>query len=171
MNYALVVVAQEGYQDKEYEGTVKGLTAAGYDIIISSKEVGPCTGKFGGTVQATMAMRDADTSDFEKVAFIGGPGARPLAGDEDAVELVMRFTLRKKPIGAICIAPTILAAAGVLQGKKATVHDTDGKDAAFLRDHGAVYTGEPVTVDGLFVTANGPDAAEEFGKTLASLKA
>ncbi|MEK7136703.1 MAG: DJ-1/PfpI family protein, partial [Patescibacteria group bacterium] len=91
---------------------------------------------------------------------------------KDSASHVRRFML-----GAICIAPTILARAGVLRGKKATVWDpsTGSGQVALptpsqvLRECGAQYTGEAVTVDGKIVTANGPAAAEEFGRRLASI--
>ena len=75
----------------------------------------------------------------------------------------------RKPLGAICIAPTILAAAGVLEGIKATVWNRDNAESAFLELHGAIFTNESVTQDGLIITGNGPEAAEEFGKIFASL--
>lgn len=169
MKRALIVVAQQGFQDQELEGTAKALHAAGFELFLCSKEVGECTGKFGATVDATVAMRDADTADFECIAFIGGPGARALAEDEDALDLASRFMLRQKPMGAICIAPTILAAAGLLRGKRATVWNEDGETAKLIEDAGATYTGEDVTVDGLLVTGNGPAAADRFGAALASV--
>jgi protease I len=63
-----------------------------------------------------------------------------------------------------------LAKARVLEGRKATVWDSGGEQAALLEKYGAEYTGDTVTVDGLIVTANGPAAAEEFGRTLAALQ-
>jgi protease I len=33
---------------------------------------------------------------------------------------------------------------------------------------GADYTGESVTQDGRIITANGPEAAREFGKTIVN---
>ena len=169
MPTALIVVAQQGYQDHELEGTARGLADAGFELTLCSKEEGPCTGKLGTQLDATIAMRDADTADFDCIAFIGGPGARVLAEDDEAIELAQRFSLRGKPIGAICIAPTILAEAGILQGKKATAWNEDGLQKNFLMSRGATFTGAPVTVDGSIVTGNGPDAAQEFGRTFASI--
>jgi protease I len=169
MKRALIVVAQHGFQDHELEGTAKALDNAGFELTLCSKEEGKCVGKFGAELEATIAMRDADTADFDTIAFIGGPGARALAEDEDALDLASRFALRGKPMGAICIAPTILAAAGVLRGKHATVWNEDGVTDRVLREGGATYTGDAVTIDGLLVTGNGPKAAEEFGKALASI--
>jgi protease I len=165
----LIILAQHGYQDQEYAGTRKGLEEAGYAVTVASTEVGTCTGKFGGKVEATVALRNVEVTPFDKVAFIGGPGAAALADDEDAQQIARETVKQGKGLGAICIAPTILARAGVLKGKKATVWDNAGVQAALLWEEGAEYTGEDVTVDRKIVTANGPAAAEEFGRTLASL--
>lgn len=170
MPKALLVVAQQGYQDHEFEGTYQGLTQGGFDVEIASKEAGECTGKFGGTLQATIAMRDVVAESYDRIAFIGGPGAGPLASDADALKLANDAARTGHPLGAICIAPTILAKARVLDGKRATVWDNEGEQIAILEQYGATYTGENVTVDGLIVTGNGPEAALEFGKTLATLQ-
>lgn len=170
MKKALLVIAQTGYQDVELAGTQNALLAAGFEVTIASKEEGPCTGKFGGTEEALLAMRDVDPVAYDVLAFIGGPGAHALAEDQEAILLAKTRRDSGKLIGAICIAPTILAAAGVLDGKHATVWDDgQGTQQRFLAERGAIYTGEPVVVDGLVVTANGPDAAEAFGKTLADM--
>lgn len=169
MEKALIILAKEGYQDKEYEGTHVGLTSAGYEITVASTEEGECRGKFGGSVVSTTALRDVDVSKFEKVAFIGGPGAVALADDEDAKRIAQDAVRLEKKLGAICIAPIILARVGVLKGRRATVWDSGGIQAKLLQVEGAIYTGEDVTQDGDIVTANGPEAAEEFGRVFAGL--
>lgn len=170
MPHALVIIAKEGFQDHEYEGTREGLEAGGFAVMVASTEAGPCAGKFGASVEADIAMRDADLSDVDRIAFVGGPGAASLQDDDDAKALARGAYESGKVVGAICIAPTILAKAKVLTGKNATVWNGDGNQAALLEAHGASFTGDAVTVDGTIVTANGPDAAEEFGKTLARLE-
>jgi protease I len=169
MPNALIILAQSGYQDHEYAGTRSGLESAGYAITIGSSAVGTCTGKGGSSEEATIALSDVDVSTFDKVAFVGGPGAAAFIDDSDAHRIARDTVSQGKILGAICIAPTILARAGVLKHKKATVWDSGGEQAALLEGEGAYYTGESVTVDGNIVTANGPPAAEEFGQVLAAL--
>ncbi|GAJ17159.1 unnamed protein product, partial [marine sediment metagenome] len=67
---------------------------------------------------------------------------------------------------AICIAPVTLANAGILDKKKATVFRSEVKA---IKRKGAIYTGKVVEVDGNIITAEGPQAAEEFGKTIINL--
>ncbi len=166
---ALLIIAKEGFQDLELKGTRDALVAAGFDVELASSEAGSCTGKFGSTEQALYGFEEIDLGLFDRVAFIGGPGAGALADNVQAQHLARSVMRVGKPLGAICIAPTILAKSGVLRGKKATVWD-DGKGTQIdlLERCGAEFVDMPVVVDGIIVTANGPAAAEEFGKVFAS---
>lgn len=166
---ALVIIAQHGYQDVELDGTRKGLIDENFTVDLCSKKVGECTGKLGGTEKAMYAMHSVDLSPYDRFAFIGGPGARELREDKDALELARKIAATGKVYGAICIAPTILAAAGVLKGKEATTWNEDGDQGIYLEDHGVFYTGDNVTVFENIVTANGPEYAERFGEKLAAL--
>ena len=166
---ALIVLAQHGYQDHELEGTRSGLIKVGFQIALASKESGECLGKLGGSEYADVALRDVNVSDYDRIAFVGGPGMIAYAEDLDAQTVARNAAEAGMPLGAICIAPTILAKAGVLQSKKATVWDHEGVQQALLEQYNALYTGDDVTVDGMIVTANGPHAAEEFGATFAAL--
>ncbi len=168
MNTALLFIAQQGYQDIELKGTRDGLLEAGFKVTLCSLEKGECRGKYDGTEQADMSVQDVDVHAFDQIIFIGGPGAVELWKSKDVTGLAQKAYEAGKIVGAICIAPKILAVAGILQGKKATVSNSDGKQGKFLEEYGAIYTGDPVTVDGRVITANGPDAAVEFGRTMAS---
>lgn len=170
MSRVLLVIAQEEYQDRELQGTRDALLRAGCTIVLASTVVGECRGKFGGREEAEIALADVQVRTYDRIAFIGGPGAAALAGDPQALRVAHEAARAGIPLGAICIAPIILAKARVLEGRKATVWDSGGEQAALLEKYGAEYTGDTVTVDGLIVTANGPAAAEEFGRTLAALQ-
>lgn len=137
--------------------------------MVGSREAEECHGKLRGTVQADIALRDIDVTQYDRIAFIGGPGAKAYDADLDALRIAREAFAAKKPLGAICIAPRILASAGVLEGKRATVWNLDGEQGGFLEDHGAQYVLKSVVSDGMIVTADGPAVAEEFGKALASL--
>ena len=169
MRKTLLIIAKQGFQDVELNGTRDSLTEAGFQIVLASTEAGPCVGKFGGKEKATVALKDVDVNDYDRIGYIGGPGAANLWQNADAKRIAQETVNAKKPLGAICIAPKILAAADVLAGKRATVWNEDGDQAGFLALHDCEYTGEEVTVDGLIVTGNGPGAAVAFGKVFAEL--
>ena len=71
-------------------------------------------------------------------------------------------------IGAICLAPVILARAGLLTGQKATVH----RNKTTLNEfnvHGVHYFPEEVVVHDNIVTGKGPKAAKKFGLEILKL--
>ncbi len=169
MKSTLVIIAKRGYQDQELEGTLSALKTQGFAVVLASTQAGPCVGKFGGTQPATIALKDVDVSAYDRIAFIGGPGAEALAEDPQAHRIAQEVIKAGKVLGAICIAPTILAKAGVLKGKNATVWDSGGVQIAVLEAAGARYSGQDVTIDGKIVTGNGPAAADDFGRRFATL--
>ena len=73
-----------------------------------------------------------------------------------------------KLIAAICAAPTVLAHAGILKGKKATVYP--GMEDQ-IRDAGAEFLDDLVVVDGNIVTSRGPSTAMLFGWKLSEILA
>ncbi len=166
---AVLIIAPVGYQDHEYGETKKVLEVAGVKVTTASKQTGTCTGKLGGSTTATVSLAELDVSDYDAVVFIGGPGAPIYNSDVQAHLTAQEAVNRKKVLAAICIAPRILAHAGVLEGKKATVWNGDGRQEKILKDNGALYTGDKVTIDGLLVTANGPEAATSFAQKIIKL--
>ncbi|MBI2572284.1 DJ-1/PfpI family protein [Candidatus Woesearchaeota archaeon] len=165
MTTALFIIANEGYQDREYGVPKEILEKAGIHVTTAAKKKGLCHGSMGGTVNA-IALSDAVENDFDIIIFVGGPGSAVYQKEGLAHSLVRHALETGKMIGAICLAPTILAYAGVLKGKKATVWNLDGKQEAILATNGATFTNEAVTIDGKIVTANGPMAAEAFANAV-----
>lgn len=168
---ALFIIAPEGYQDIEYNTPKQILEKGGVQVVTASRKAGVCKGKLGGTAQASLALAEVKAKDYETVVFIGGPGAVTYQQDVQAHRIAQEAVKENKILAAICIAPTILAYAGVLEGRKATVWNGDGEQGDILEEKGAVFTDEEVTVEGKLITANGPGAAEKFGQMiLAKLK-
>lgn len=163
---AILIVAPVWYQDTEYLNTKAELEKAGIEVITAAKKAGICQGKLGGTTQATISLDDINVEDYDAIVFIGGSGAVRYQEDVQAHLTAQEAITEHKVLAAICIAPTILAKAGVLEGKKATVWNEDGLQDKFLEHEGAICTGESVTIDGKIITANGPQAATAFGKAI-----
>jgi len=159
----LLIVAQNGFRDKEYFKPKTILEDAGYQVKTGSVKVGTARGKLGGIAKVDAALSEVKIDDYAAVVFIGGPGSADYFTDKTAVKLATDAYQKGKMVGAICIAPGILARAGILKGKKATVFPSETET---LKREGANYSALPVVVDGKVVTADGPEAAEAFGKAL-----
>jgi protease I len=98
---------------------------------------------------------------------VGGVGAPEYLWSHAGLHALLRDAYaHRRPIGAICLSGAVLANAGLLEGRRATVYRTDRSLAAF-RAGGATYVNEPVVTDGPIVTAHGPAAARAFAAALA----
>jgi len=160
----LFIVAPQNFRDEEYQKPRQILEGAGWQTEVASKGVSEAVGMFGAKAKIDKDISQVNVDDYLGVVFVGGTGAAVYFEDQNALSLAKTAFEKGKVVGAICIAPSILANAGILQGRKATAFSSE---AGNLTAKGAFYIGEPVTVDGKIVTANGPGTAEEFGKKLA----
>ncbi len=163
MGRILLVIANQGFRDEELFETQAALERAGHTCIVASTKVGACSGSRGGTAEAALALEDVDAREWDAVVFVGGPGATALFDDVDALRIARSLHQRRKTVAAICIAPRVLANAGLLEGRRATAFESE-VDA--LESAGARYDGPGVVRDENLVTASGPDRAAEFGRTL-----
>lgn len=161
-----LVIAADKFRDEEYKIPKELLEQAGMKVVTVSTTLAKVVGKLGMEVQPDILLTDLSLDKADALVFIGGSGTKQYFEDQQAWRLAQEFVAAGRVTGAICIAPVILAKAGVLKGLKATVFP-DG--AAELTKAGADYTGAIVEVDGKLITGNGPEAAESFGKRLVEL--
>lgn len=167
----VLVVAYQGFQDSEYSETRDVLEKAGAEITVVSSLKGEAQGKLGQKLKIDKTLEEIKTEDFDALVFIGGPGALEYVDDSSAHQLAKETVSQDKILGAICIAPEILAKAGVLKNRKATVWSSavDQSPIEFLKENGAEYVNQDVVADGNVITGNGPSAASEFGRKIAEL--
>ena len=171
MGNVILVIAQEKFQDKEFMDTKEALQKNGFKCDVASKSLEVAKGSLGLEISPDINLEDAlvGLEMYRAVVFIGGGGAVSYLDDDKAKGLAKMAFDKGLVLGAICIAPMILAKAGLLTGKKATVWDGDKEQSKYFDSNGIEYTGEEVTIDGNIVTANGPAAAKSFGEKIASL--
>lgn len=136
----------------------------GNKVTIASTKTGIIYGSRGGNTLAEITLNEVDTKIFDAVVFIGGGGSKLLFSNVEAQEIARTMFKENKVVAAICLAPVILANAGILNGKNATVA---GTEAETIKSKGANYTGPGVTVDGNIVTANAPKASRLFGEKIS----
>ena len=98
------------------------------------------------------------------IALPGGmPGAEHLKKDARIAEIIHKLHAKGRPVAAICAAPMVLAAAGVLDGRRATSYPgfLDGVARATVVD-------EPVVSDRGVITSRGPGTALDFALALVA---
>jgi protease I len=170
----LIAIAPEKFRDDELAGPVAALTAAGIGFDIASTRRGSCTGMLGAKAIATLSFEEVDPKPYDGLVIIGGSGSQAHLWDDDMLQVLVKYFQNSgKVVAAICLAPVVLARAGILKGKKATYSESP---VAFreMKGGGAVLVNQPVVTDTRIITANGPSASKPFAdaiiKTLTAVE-
>jgi protease I len=160
----LMVLSPEQYQEEELNVPRDYFRNRGYSVVLASKGV-TATGMNGESAQVDLDLKNVKISDYVAVVFVGGEGiySLKLNEDPDYQALAKSTYSQRKLLAAICLAPWILADAGLLNGKKATASDTD-----HIKSKGAVVSDESVVRDGNIITGNGPGASQEFAQAIVA---
>jgi len=160
---ALLVIAGNNFRDEELFVTKSELEKNGIKTVIASGELKESKGMLGKTAKPELLLSNADAKDYDAVIFVGGAGASEYFGDAHALSLAKSAYSSGKVVAAICIAPVILANAGILKGRRATVFESMAKK---ITDKGAKYVDEDFVVDGKIVTADGPASSRAFSREI-----
>ncbi len=122
------------------------------------------------TLNATFDEVDAD--DFDALVLPGGRAPEYIRLNPRVLDIVRHFAHADKPIASICHGAQVLAAAGVLEGKKCSAYPAVGPDVTRA---GGEYMDIPVDeayVDGNLVSAPAwpahPDWLAQFLKVLGT---
>ena len=166
MSKVLMIIAPERFRDEELFVTKEELEKDGHETIIASIVKGICPGSRGGFATATLTLYEVKTGDYDAVVFVGGGGSKIYFANEEVLRIAKEMYKKKTVVAAICLAPVILANAGILKGKNATVAGTEAKT---IISKGAKYMGPGVTVDGNIVTGNAPKSSRLFGQKINEL--
>ena len=166
-----MIVAFRNFRDEEYFVPKEILEEAGAEIKTVSTKEGKAIGADGGEVEVDLLVDKLNPGDFDAVVFVGGPGCLQYLDNETSYKIIQKTIAQGKVLGAICISPVILAKAGVLKGKRATVWSSalDKNPINILREGGAIYEDNSVVVDGKIITGNGPQSAKEFGEKIVEV--
>ena len=158
----LIAIAPEKFRDEELADPVAALQKAGIAFDIASTRRGACTGMLGLKAQATLSFEEVEPRQYDGLLIVGGSGAQQHLWDDDLlVRLAKYFQESGKVVAAICLAPVVLARAGILKGKKATYFNSPVSFRE-MKAGGAMLVEKPVVTDMRIITANGPAAAKEF---------
>jgi len=159
---ALFILAPENFRDEEFTEPFDALEDAGAVCDVTGPGSGEFKGMLGMTVAPTIPLEEASAADYDAVIVVGGSGSRKhLWSNQRVLNLVSAAAEDGLVVAGICMSGAVLANAGVLDGKRATVFETPESVEA-LAQGGAEYVKEPVVADGNVITAEGPGAAADF---------
>ncbi|HEY0900467.1 MAG TPA: type 1 glutamine amidotransferase domain-containing protein, partial [Sphingobacteriaceae bacterium] len=141
----------------------------------------------------TKKLSEVSAADFDAVFYPGGHGPLwDLATDPDSIRLIEDFWRSKKPVAAVCHAPSVLLnvkdenGKPLVQGRKVTGFTNSEEEAVQLtqvvpflledelRNKGGEYSKKEdwavhVVQDGLLITGQNPASSEEAADRLMAL--
>ena len=119
----------------------------------------------GYGMEADLAIDDADPDSYDAVLLLGGRAPEYLRNNARLLELVRAFDARGKWVFAICHGIQVLAAAGLLKGKRFTCYDQVRFEA---EQAGGSFGTDQAIRDGRIVTAQTWQSHPEFYREIVT---
>lgn len=166
----VLIMATDGFEQSELFEPRKALLDAGYDVTLASVALDPIQGmehdEKGDTITPDIVLSDVQPDDYDMLVLPGGV-ANPdtLRMEKDAIDIIQAFFDRDATVAAICHAPSLLAEADVLDGRKVTSWPSIRTD---LRNAGAQVVDQEVVIDGNLITSRNPDDIPAFNKAIVA---
>lgn len=164
MPKVLVPLAQ-GCEEIEAVTVIDILRRAGVEVISAGLDSQPVRASRGVMLIPDMTLEAAMQQEFDMIVLPGGqPGTNNLKADARIISLLKRMSAQGKYVTAICAAPSVLAVAGLLDGKQATSFPGTLDSFSKIKQHPAA-----VVSDGKLVTSRGPGTAMDFALALVKI--
>ena len=166
-----MILGPQRFEDVEYYTPYKLFRDNNVNVDIYSTKIGKARSSTGRLVEVGMLTNALDVMWYDAIAFIGGAGTWYLREDKNCLRIAIEANAANLPLGAICWSTTVLAKAGVLDGKKVTGFDgldygTRKPASEYLISHGAKYTGHILEIDSNIITARDPGCSLVYGKAI-----
>jgi len=161
MPKVLVPLAQ-GCEEIEAVTIIDVLRRAGITVVSAGLDDQPVRASRGVTLMPDNTLDAVLHEDFDMIVLPGGqPGTNHLKADARVLKLVQSMAQQDKYVAAICAAPSVLATAGLLDGKQATSFPGALTQFPKVKQQRAA-----VVEDGRIITSRGPGTAMDFALTL-----
>ena len=134
-------------------------------VMIALGDTKEVTSSHNVTFFADALASEVNYDDLDGIVLPGGmPGTLNLGANETVNAVIKKFAAEGKLVAAICAAPSVLGAAGILEGRHATCHP--GFEEKLT---GAICLEDAVVIDGHIVTSRGMGTAVDFGLAIVWL--
>ena len=161
MPKVLVPLAQ-GCEEIEAVTVIDILRRAGIEVVSAGLDHRPVRASRGVMLVPDTTLEAALHDSFDMIVLPGGqPGANNLKADKRIIALLQHMAQQGKYIAAICAAPSVLATAGLLDGKQAT-----GFPGALDSFPSVKQQHAAIAEDEKFITSRGPGTAMDFALIL-----
>jgi len=151
----IVIPLVEGFEEIEAVAVIDVLRRAGIKVTTVGAPSTIVLGAHGLQIVTDKKMDSIDFKEFDGIVLPGGPGHQNLLKSQRLLDALADFNYKGKLVAAICASPLVLAKAGVLKDKKATIYPGMEREIPRPRP-------DKVVVDGNIITGQAPGSAIEF---------
>ncbi len=164
MKSRTVICLANGCEEIEALTVADILRRAGEDVaLVSINETTDVVSSHKVHIVADTIFADMDFSETEMLVLPGGmPGSNNLQAYKPLEEMILKFNEEGKFIAAICAAPKVFGALGLLKGKNACCHP--GFEGELIGAN--VIMDKPAVKDGNIITGRSMGCAIPFGLTI-----
>lgn len=160
----VLVPLAEGCEELEAVTIIDLLRRAGIEVVTAGLKPGIVKASRGTQLVPDTTLDAVLEHEFDMIVLPGGmPGATHLKEDSRIITLLKKMASAGKFTAAICAAPTVLAEAGLLKGKKATSYPGFLDKMALPDTHCLT---DAVVRDDKVLTSRGPGTAMDFALAL-----
>ena len=157
----VLVPLAEGFEEIESVTVIDILRRAGAAVTVAGLTGKSVTGSHRITIITDTLLEEVKDQDFDLIVLPGGmPGAINLKADFRVQKIIQCHEQSGKLVAAICAAPIVLAEAGILNGRKFTIHPSQVKNIQLSAQD------SPVVIDRGVITGQAAGAAMKFAFTL-----
>lgn len=143
------------------------LRRAGINVVVASSQPGPIEASRKTKHVPDCTLDEVHPDDFDMIVLPGGqPVATNLRNDQRIREFIETLHAKNRRIAAICAAPTVLAAYGILKDRSATCHPSVRAEVTSAAKR---MSDERVVVDGPVITSQSAGTAMEFAFKLVEI--
>lgn len=168
---ALILTADK-FEDLELLVPWFRLREAGVEVTVAAPTTAEIGGEHGYHLVPHARIADVEPDDYDLLLIPGGfPDGAPatVRDDAHAQAIARAFVTADRPVASICHGPWLLAAAGVVEGRRLTSYWEDGVPQDVVAA-GGIWEDAPVVVDGHLVTSRWPPDLPAFcAATMAML--
>lgn len=148
----------------------------GYRLTIATPDGAAVHTSSGLSLEADVALSELDPSRVDTLLIAGGRGRRGAVRDPRLVKALPRAASRARRVGSVCGGAFLLAAAGLLDGRRVTTHWSGCEELARAHPQVTVEPDRIFVREGSVVTSAGVTAGidlalalveEDYGTTVA----
>jgi len=175
----VLYIIGDGFRPEEYFYSKEEVEKGGFKVITAGKHKNVPARSIPGMQTSTKADITFDEIEIENldknfIAVVvpgGSPGWLNLLKNDKVLRIIKHAGEKGMLVASICASPAVLAKAGVLKEKTATIYpgmtEYLTKEGCNPKDTDESFEGKTVIIkDGNIITANGPWASKAFGKAI-----